>query len=157
LAGNSIPKQASGTTSAAVLKIHKVELIFQKYPGTDAQAAIRGLEYEVKIGSGPARKATLGNDGKIIIRIPAGQYASVKIMGTEYKIRRQPVLKAKNTLKGVQQRLNLLGYNAGYIDGIMGPKTEYAVLNYQADNNPLRVDGLPGPNTQNSLETKVGE
>jgi peptidoglycan hydrolase-like protein with peptidoglycan-binding domain len=51
----------------------------------------------------------------------------------------------------------MLGYNAGQADGINGPKTEHAVLNFQADNNPLKADGLCGPRTQRGLRDAVGE
>jgi len=156
-AGSSVPKQSPGATTHAVIHRHKVEMQFQRYPGTDASAAIEGLDYEVKIGSASPRTGTLGADGKITLRLTAGQTAKVTILGTTYNVKHNAALENKSSLKGVQRRLNMLGYNAGIVDGIMGPKTEYAALNYQADNNGLRVDGLPGNNTQTSLVAKVGE
>jgi len=155
--GSSVPKQSPGATTQAVIRRHKVEMQFQRYPGTEASAAIEGLDYDVKIGSAPPRTGTLGADGKITLRLTAGQTAKVTILGTTYKVKHDAGLASKTTLKGVQRRLNMLGYNAGAVDGVMGPQTEYAVLNYQADNNTLRVDGLPSNKTQNSLETNVGE
>jgi N-acetylmuramoyl-L-alanine amidase len=55
------------------------------------------------------------------------------------------------TLKGVQARLNNLGYTCGPVDGLMGPLTEGAVRRFQEDHD-LTVDGIPGPNTQGKLE-----
>lgn len=56
---------------------------------------------------------------------------------------------------GVQQRLNNLGYAAGKEDGIMGPRTESAVREFQLANS-LAIDGIPGPLTQNKLKLEHG-
>lgn len=50
----------------------------------------------------------------------------------------------------VQQRLKDLGYDVGTVDGDFGPKTESAVLAFQATNG-LSADGIVGPNTKNVL------
>lgn len=42
----------------------------------------------------------------------------------------------------VQRRLNLLGYKAGPVDGIEGPRTRYAVEAFEKDSG-LKVDGQP--------------
>jgi hypothetical protein len=54
-------------------------------------------------------------------------------------------------LTGVQYRLNALGFGAGPVDGIMGPRTRKAVYAFQRAYPPLRIDGIPGPNTQARL------
>lgn len=54
-------------------------------------------------------------------------------------------------LTGVQFRLNALGFGAGRVDGIKGPKTTRAVTLFQKSYPPLRVDGIPGPKTQEKL------
>ena len=50
----------------------------------------------------------------------------------------------------IQQKLNTLGYNCGYADGIYGKRTEKAVMSFQKDNN-LYVDGICGKNTLNAI------
>lgn len=35
------------------------------------------------------------------------------------------------TLRGIQQKLNQLGYDAGHVDGAMGPQTQSALRNFQ--------------------------
>lgn len=50
----------------------------------------------------------------------------------------------------LQQKLSEAGYNIGSIDGVFGPKTEAAVLKFQADKG-LHVDGIVGDQTWNSL------
>ena len=78
--------------------------------------------------------------GKTVIRLPeiaikAGEKAAPK---PEY-------------LTGVQFRLNALGFGAGRVDGIKGPKTAKAVKLFQKAYPPLKVDGVPGPKTQEKL------
>jgi hypothetical protein len=154
--GHAVPRRAKGAKGHAVIKRTKIEIIFQRYPGNAAASAIRGLDYEVTIGTRTRRDKT-GADGKVTIRVPAGGKARLKVMGTEYVLSARRKMEPGNILKRAQRRLNMLGYNAGALDGIMGPKTEYAVLNYQADNSPLKVDGLPGPKTRKNLKKKVGK
>lgn len=50
----------------------------------------------------------------------------------------------------LQEALNLLGYNAGFGDGIYGPNTQRALRNYQSANG-LSPDGIAGPLTWRSL------
>ncbi|MGO4406190.1 peptidoglycan-binding protein [Bosea sp. RAF48] len=54
-------------------------------------------------------------------------------------------------LTGVQFRLNALGFGAGPVDGIKGPKTTKAVKAFQKTYPPLKVDGVPGSKTQDRL------
>jgi len=152
-----VPRRARGAGGHAALRPVNVEIIFQRYPGTEAASAINGLDYEVRVGEGAARANTTGADGKVIVQLRAGQRARLNVMGTEYQLGLRRALEPVNQIRGVQRRLNMLGYNAGVVDGTIGPKTEYAVLNFQADNAPLKADGLPGRNTQRRLEQKVGE
>jgi membrane-bound lytic murein transglycosylase B len=37
----------------------------------------------------------------------------------------------RDTIRGVQRKLNQMGYHAGAEDGVMGPKTHKAVAAYQ--------------------------
>lgn len=57
---------------------------------------------------------------------------------------------AVDTVKGLQARLNNLGFDAGPVDGIMGRKTKAATREFQAAHG-LVVDGISGPQTQNRL------
>lgn len=54
----------------------------------------------------------------------------------------------------LQDALNSLGYSAGTVDGIFGPKTKNAVLRYQRDNG-LSADGIVGCNTWTSITRKI--
>ncbi len=59
-------------------------------------------------------------------------------------------------LTGVQFRLNALGFGAGPVDGILGPRTSKAITDFQRTYPPLRVDGIPGPKTQAMLSQICG-
>ncbi len=53
-------------------------------------------------------------------------------------------------LSGVQARCNLLGFDCGVADGIMGSKTREGVKAFQ-EAHDLDVDGIPGPKTKAKL------
>lgn len=48
------------------------------------------------------------------------------------------------TVRAVQQRLNELGYNAGPVDGLMGPRTQAAITAFQRDRG-LAATGIVDP------------
>lgn len=50
-----------------------------------------------------------------------------------------------------QQRLKDLGYYGGEVDGLFGPLTEHAVIEYQTNQGLRLVDGIIGPETLASL------
>lgn len=56
---------------------------------------------------------------------------------------RRPMLRGEDVSE-LQSRLNSLGFEAGKIDGIFGPETEKAVLEFQ-NNRALAEDGKVGP------------
>jgi peptidoglycan hydrolase-like protein with peptidoglycan-binding domain len=53
-------------------------------------------------------------------------------------------------VRTIQRRLRTLGYAPGPIDGLFGPRTERAVLQFQADRR-LVADGAVGPTTSKRL------
>jgi len=59
-----------------------------------------------------------------------------------------------NDVRELQTKLQSLGYNVGPIDGIFGPLTEKAVMQFQRDNN-IKVDGIVGPQTYATLEQLI--
>jgi N-acetylmuramoyl-L-alanine amidase len=61
-----------------------------------------------------------------------------------------------NGVSGIQARLRNMGYDPGPIDGIMGPLTESAITEFQADNPPLKVDGICGAHTRARLVEAYG-
>jgi hypothetical protein len=95
-------------------------------------------EPEVVKGSFDAYKARA--KGRPVVRLP-----EIVIKAGS---RRAP---RSDWLTGVQYRLNALGFGAGPVDGIMGPRTRKAVMDFQRAYPPLAVDGIPGGHTQARL------
>ncbi len=63
---------------------------------------------------------------------------------------------SKNNIKFIQKQLIILGFDAGEIDGIIGPKTKTAVKKYQIKNN-LIADGYIGYVLFKQLQQKYEE
>jgi hypothetical protein len=110
---------------------------------TDVPAKTDQAPSEVIKGSFDAFKAR--KTGRTVIRLPeivikAGKKAAPR----------------SDWLTGVQFRLNALGFGAGPVDGILGPKTDRAIRRFQQAYPPLRVDGIPGPKTQAKLVQVCG-
>lgn len=61
-----------------------------------------------------------------------------------------------DSLKGVQARLNRLGYHAGLVDGVAGPVTEAALTRFQREHG-LAVTGQDDQPTRERLEKDVNE
>ena len=53
--------------------------------------------------------------------------------------------------KKIQHYLNLLGFQCGAVDGIIGPKTRAGIKAFQKQYE-LKIDGIAGPITQRTLE-----
>ena len=58
--------------------------------------------------------------------------------------------KYNQVVRNAQQKLKQWGYYFGSVDGIYGPKTREALVNFQRKNG-LTADGIIGPKTRNAL------
>jgi hypothetical protein len=156
----NVARAASGTGTGNTLVVRQVKVFFQVYPGTggtDAQRGIAGVPFNVTITTtGVTANGTTGADGSVDLSIPSGATANLEIFGTIYPITVRRSIEALSTVRGSQRRLSLLGYELGGIDGDVGPLTDNATLNLQADSD-IDADGVFGTNTRNQLRTKFGE
>lgn len=59
-------------------------------------------------------------------------------------------MKRGDDVRDLQERLNRLGFDSGQVDGILGPETRDAILDFQA-NAGLQDDGTAGPETIGTL------
>lgn len=86
------------------------------------------------------------NTSRITLVLPPGGSGTLTCLDTSWRITRAAAgvtMDPANTLSGIQQRLDRLGYhvrapgarNAG-IDNRLGPITEEAILRFQADYRP---------------------
>lgn len=69
--------------------------------------------------------------------------------GDRLLYRRNPMLRGED-VADLQRRLSALGFDIGKVDGIFGPDTERAVLEFQR-NSGLTADGICGPDTLTML------
>jgi hypothetical protein len=95
-------------------------------------------------GKAPVRRTMAS--GRITIPLPPGSTGTLTVFGTSWQVTRAAAGQAMDpagTVRGIQQRLNTLGYHlrqpggvgAG-TDGVAGRTTERAILAFQADYRP---------------------
>ncbi len=167
-----MPTSVSRATGAGLNTVNRrrIRIFFQRFAGTNAASGIAGLDFTVTIGTAPPTAGVTPADGKVEILLAAGETATLNILGSQYNVSLLVGgLHAVAQLRGVQQRLNMLGYNAGPLQGdntaAVTPapaienqstlETELAMSNYQSDNDPLFIDAICGNRTQTNLRNKV--
>lgn len=160
-----IPEKTEKEVPAPTTKVHRFRV-------PDAQRVLRiaveGLDgkklvskpYEIEI-EGVVTKGVTSPEGLIEHPIPVdaengnltvGKYSWVLAIAHLNPIEDA----ADNGISGIQARLRNMGYDPGKIDGIMGPLTEAAVMEFQADHPPLEVDGKCGAQTRARLVQEYG-
>jgi len=139
----------------------KIAVYFQRFPGTEESSGIQGLAFEARDAGGAltARGQTEA-DGKLEVRVTAGAPTTVRILGSDYALSLlSGDLHPREEFRGVQQRLEMLGYYVGALHGdnraastYHNPDqaTERAILNFQSDNE-LFPDAMFGPNSNRAL------
>lgn len=148
--------QAAG---AVVLKpAQRIKLYLQRHPGkagADADRAIAGVEFIVKIDGAVAANGTTPASGLVEVDIPVGSTATLEMLGTSYELSLQAALEPVLGCLGQQRRLAALGYRVGSVDGVFGRATDGAVLDFQADTG-LDSDGIAGPLTRSKITSEFG-
>lgn len=71
-------------------------------------------------------------------------------LGDRLLFMRRPMFRGEDVSE-LQSRLNSLGFDAGKVDGIFGPKTEQAIVEFQHNRN-LAEDGRVGPETTTEIQ-----
>jgi len=144
-------------------------VIFQRFPGvhgSDDDRGIGDVPFTLRVMGQPDRKDKTDKDGSIKVVMPANSVALLDFLGTTYDLSPRDEIEPVDTIKGVQRRLDMLGYHPGAIDGTVGTATDDAVLKLQADNSKdpdgdatQAVDPTKpyGADVQNTLKGLVGE
>jgi hypothetical protein len=112
-------------------------------PGADGNE--RTIDYTWALtGRAPVRRTM--EVGRITVALPPGSTGTLTVFGTSWQITRAAAgqaLDPAGTVRGIQQRLNALGYHlrapgqaAAGADGVAGRLTECAILAFQADYRP---------------------
>jgi peptidoglycan hydrolase-like protein with peptidoglycan-binding domain len=143
--------------------LREIRVYVQMYPGTAARAGVDRLEYSVTVGDAPPVQGHTGSDGMISIRLAPGATAALRVLGSTYDISLTDELHPIEEMRGVQQRLAMLGYCPGPLKGddaradtYVNPdaETERAILDFQADKG-LFADAQFGPTSSRSLRRVV--
>ena len=84
----------------------------------------------------------------------AGSYSGT--VGPTVTTSPRPAVQSDPFIADIQKRLNDAGYDAGPVDGILGPRTKSAITEYQKAHG-LQEDGVPSPALLVHLERTVAE
>jgi hypothetical protein len=143
--------------------VRRIKIYFRQYPGPNrggTAGAIPNATYVLRTGDASA-SGSLNSEGAVSVGIPAGETVQLEVFGTTYELSLHGTLEAQTTVAGCKRRLLMLGYRAGPVNGTPNERSDYALLDYQADHG-LAVRGFDNAgavpsDTQNSLRTVVGE
>ncbi|MFO7548178.1 MAG: peptidoglycan-binding protein [Acidimicrobiia bacterium] len=113
--------------------------------GYDCEADARG-----EFGEGTRQAVTcfqraqgLAPDGIVGPESWRSLYEAGYRLGDRLLFLRRPMLRGDDVAE-LQRRLNTLGFDTGKVDGIFGPESERAILEFQSNRN-LAEDGVAGP------------
>src|SRR6266566_3791832 len=111
----AIARLIAGATGFNTINTRTVSIFFQKFPGTASAAGVAALDFRVLNADGTvAQQGQTPADGRIRVRLSAGDTSRLEILGSVYEIALlDRALHPRDELRGVQERLNMLGYNAG--------------------------------------------
>ncbi len=168
-----VSRTAHDADAGNVVNARRVTLRFQRSPGVPPVGfrGIEKLEYWVYWGGQMMQHGRTSDrkDGKVTVTVcpTAGTATCLMILGTDYEIRPIDDLAKPKTIRGIQQRLALLGYYSGALHDdetlaandldlyeLPNVETERALLHFQADRG-LFADALCGPKTRKELEAQV--
>lgn len=163
-----------GASSHNRLVGRRVTVYFQTAPGLpkNIKRGIENLDYKVFWGAEEKQSGRTGTqkDGKVVVVVSPNAQTILEILGTRYEIIRLQNLARANTIRGIQQRLNILGYYYGSLvaneaevnlpanqkDLYNNPnkETEQAILDFQADHD-LFADARYGPKTNKEMNNQL--
>jgi len=143
------------------VNVRTVDVYIQDSAGApEDKRGVEGLQYEVLSNDLVVQTGMTDKEGKIQVFLFPGARTILKVLGTEYEVSLLGTLHPRAQLRGVQQRLDLLGYHPGtlHADAALAADydnktegTEKAILDFQADNK-LFPDAMFGPKSQQTLE-----
>ena len=150
------------TNNRHSFRLKAVKLLLRIVVKNGDGKAFSGCAYKLEVG-GKALEGTTGSDGMIEQPVPpAAQQGKLTLWfggRPEGPNAQFPLdiasLDPTDYLSGVQGRLNNLGYDAGPVDGLDGPRTRSGVKAFQEDND-LQIDGIAGPKTKKKLKEAYG-
>jgi hypothetical protein len=151
-----IPDKKIKEVSCAVEKKHRFELCRSKWVlrielRDEIYKGIESVSYTLVIPGGVKIEGKTGQNGLIETPVPSwARKGTLYLPGGAIQLglgELDPV----RQIRGVQQRLNNLGFNSGPIDGIIGPKTRRGIAAFQASQPDLKPTGILDDETAKRL------
>jgi N-acetylmuramoyl-L-alanine amidase len=137
----------SGTPASASRKL----VMFLK--NADLEALV-DFPYKVTV-DGITVKGRTDDKGRLEAAITTEADTAELVVAGQTSVLKIGYLDPLITVSGYQARLNNLGFNAGPVDSIDGPKTQAGVKAFQKFCG-IAVDGIVGPQTRSWLKRKYG-
>lgn len=151
-----IPEKEVKELDCAAEKLHRFELCRSKWMlrielRDEIYKGIENLPYTLEIPGGVRIEGKTGKNGLVETPVPSwAKKGTLHLPGGAIELRLGG-LDPVRQVRGVQQRLNNLGFNAGPVDGIFGPKTRRAVAAFQATHSDLKPSGVLNDETLKRL------
>ena len=134
-----------------VYKARRERWVFRIEMKDDEGNGVEGEPYIFDIAGEVPIKGNSGEGGLIEIEVPGHlRQARLKFLGEWFDVKIGTLDPVSRT-KGIQERLNNLGFKAGPVDGIVGPKTRRAVYAFQLSQPSLKATGLIDDETRRQL------
>jgi N-acetylmuramoyl-L-alanine amidase len=132
-------------------KVHRSTWILRIELRDELFKGIENLPFVLEIPGGVKIDGKTRTNGRIETPVPAwAKTATLRLPGRQIALHLGG-LDPVRQVTGVQQRLNNLGFNAGAVDGILGPKTRKAVAAFQATQPDLKATGALDDDTLRRL------
>lgn len=142
-----IPDRDEKTVFAATGRTHRFVVlkppkwVFRLAMKDDEGNPIAGIPFELQMTGHATASGKTKADGLIEIPIPAHvREGTLRFLGEIFAVHfgmLDPVWR----VKGIQARLNNLGFNAGAVDGIVGARTRKAIYAFQRAHADLQATG----------------
>lgn len=144
------PLQVSDTSDVRALQNRLSQLGFYNGPvdgvwGPDTQIALEGFQRSRHLAPGQVTVATLSAMG-----LDAGAFDRRAVVADTAQIQRAATPLEPPVIRGVQQRLRVMGFYRGPADGIWGPDTRSALIDFQKSRG-LDATGDLTPSTASVL------
>jgi hypothetical protein len=161
----SLARSLAANLTRNALTLREVRVRFQVAGGADDALGIAGLDWQLLRDGTELAHGQTGRNGEISVMMTAWETLVLRVLGTDYNLSIHPGLQAETALPGQQKRLDALGYLTGQLltpiassvpdDGLDGPRTQQAIMNFQCDQN-LKIDGLAGGQTRGKIRDAIG-
>lgn len=144
------------------INVKTVKIYFQTSPGVPGKdkRGIEGLDYQVMCEGIPIQGDKTDKNGLVKVRVAPGVTTTLHILGSEYEVSLLGGHHPVEEMRGVQQRLTMLGYHTGALHGDNrradtyenpNEETEREILNFQADHSCF-PDAMFGPKSMKALK-----